>query len=149
MLALVVLGESAFASPRAAFDKLKSLQGIWTIESNGKKLSIDATYDVASKNSVVTEYFGKELSVFTIDKERLVMSHFCNIGNQPRLSLKETSNPDVLEFDMFEIGNSKSSELPHVYKVIYDFTKKDRINLELVWKNKGVDESEKYLLSRK
>ncbi len=129
------------------FNLLKALQGSWTIEAGGKPLGIEMFYDVGSNQSIVTERFGKELSVFYRNGQSLEMVHFCNAGNQPRLRLKKLSEPGVLDFEMFAITNLSTPDTPHVQKVIYKILDANRVNLEIVWwpNSKG---SEKYTLNR-
>jgi hypothetical protein len=102
-------------------------------------------YEVGSNGSIVTEQFGKELSVIYRDGENLLMTHFCNRGNQPRLRLKETSRPGVFEFEMFDITNLKSAQAAHVERVVYRIVDDKRIDLEIVWTG---DEWEKYILTK-
>jgi hypothetical protein len=131
-----------------AFATFESLNGTWTIESNGKTLPIEMTYEVGSKGSIVTEQFGKELSVFYLDGENLLMTHFCNAGNQPRLRLKEGGQPGVFEFEMFDITNLEDASTAHVERIVYKIVEGRRMTLEIVWKKGQSEESEKYTLSR-
>ncbi|MBV9479584.1 MAG: hypothetical protein JO249_02380 [Acidobacteria bacterium] len=131
-----------------AFATFKSLNGRWAIESNGKTLPIEMRYEVGSKESIVIEQFGKELSVIYLDGENLLMTHFCNAGNQPRLRLKEGGQPGVLEFEMFDITNLKDASTPHVERIVYKVIDGSRMTLELFWKKGQSEESERYTLSR-
>jgi hypothetical protein len=129
------------------FDVVKTLQGIWKIETEGKPLGIEMSYEGGSKQSIVTERFGKELSVFYRNGQSVEMVHFCNAGNQPRLRLKEASQPGGLDFKMFAITNLSTRETPHVQEVIYKLVDPNTTKLEIVWwpKTRG---SEKYTLTR-
>ena len=139
----------AAGSAQAAFDLFKSLKGTWTIQSGDKTLPFKMTYDTRSKNSIVTEYFGSELSVFYRDGETLLMTHFCNAGNQPRLRLKENSPPGYFEFEMFDITGLKDLQGgAHVQRAIYRAVNDRQMGLELVWKKGNSLESEKYVLRR-
>ena len=131
-----------------AFTIFKSLQGNWEIESNGKALPIQMTYEVGSKESIVIERFGKEFSVIYRDSENLLMTHFCNAGNQPRLRLKESRQTGVFEFETFDITNLKDSGAPHVEKIVYKVIDEKRIDLEILWKKGQSEDSETYALSR-
>jgi len=75
---------SANADTGSAFKILQDLKGRWSINAGDKVLPIEMTYDSGSKGSIVTEQFGKELAVIYKDGDRLLMTHFCNAGNQPR-----------------------------------------------------------------
>jgi hypothetical protein len=119
------------------------------VEDRGRRkpLGIEMSYDVGSKESIVTDRFGKELSVFYENNQSLEMVHFCNAGNQPRLRLKEGRKPGVLAFEMFAITNLSTPETPHVQEIIYKMLDANTIKLEIVWwpKTRG---SEKYTLNR-
>jgi len=139
---------SASVSADSAFDALKSLQGNWAIQSEGKPLTIQMSYDTGSKGSIVTERFGKELSVFYRDGENLMMLHFCNAGNQPHLRLESTSEASLLKFQTIETTNLSSPDAPHVQEMIYRFVSPDTIKLEIVWQKGESRQSEKYQLTR-
>jgi len=131
-----------------AFETFKSLNGRWAIESNGKTLPIEMRCEVGSKESIVTEQFGKELSVIYLDGKNLLITHFCNADNQPRLRLKESGQPGVLEFEMFDITNLKDASTPNVQRIVYKITDGRTMTLEIIWKKGQSEESEKYTLSR-
>ena len=131
-----------------AFATFKSLNGRWAIESNGKTLPIEMRYEVGSKEPIVAEQFGKELSVFYLDGENLLMTHFCNAGNQPRLRLKEGGQPSVFEFEMFDITNLKDASTSHVQGIVYTVIDGRRMTLDIFWKKGQSEESEKYTLSK-
>jgi len=102
----------------------------------------------ARKDSIVIEQFGKELSVIYLDGKNLLMTHFCNAGNQPRLRLKDGGQPGVLEFEMFDITNLKDASTPHVQRIVYKVIDAKKMTLEIIWKKGQSEESEKYALSR-
>ena len=92
-LLVLALSGPAIASPALAgeltpFEVFQSLKGAWMIRAGDNTLPFDMTYAVGSNGTIVTEQFGKELSVFYNDGGSFVMTHFCNRGNQPRLKLK-------------------------------------------------------------
>jgi hypothetical protein len=130
------------------FEVFKGLQGQWSIRAGDKTLPFRMTYEIGSNGSIVTEQFGKELSVFSTDKGSLVMTHFCNRGNQPRLRLKAGSAAGRYEFDMFDITNLKDASADHVHRVIYEIPDAQHVNLEIIWKKGDREESEKYVLTR-
>jgi hypothetical protein len=142
--------QTTFAATDAevSFEALKSLQGTWSIYSDGKLMATQMTYGVGSKGSIVTEQFGKELSVFYRDGRSLLMTHFCNAGSQPRLRLTESSSPGRLQFDMFDITNLAERSEAHVQRIIYKIVDNRRIELEIVWRTGESETSEKYMLVR-
>lgn len=139
---------AALSSSETAFETFKGLQGKWAIQSQGKTLPIEMTYEIGSKGSIVTEQFGKELSVIYRDGQSLLMTHFCNSGNAPRLRLKESSQPRVLEFETFDVTNLKSADAPHVEKIIYRIVDDRKIDLEIIWLEGKSEKPEKYTLTK-
>ena len=148
MLLLAQGATTTIADSDAVFDAFKSLKGRWTIQSGGKTIATVMTYDIGSKDSIVTEQFGKELSVIHRDGQDLQMTHFCNAGNQPRLRLKKCRFPGLFEFEMFDITNRRKSDEAHVQKIIYRVVDGKHMELEIVWKKRDSSESEKYALTR-
>ena len=84
--------------------------------------------------------------MFYLDGDSLLMTHFCNQGNQPRLKLISSAVAGRFEFEMFDSTNLKAFSDAHVQKIIYEILDPQRINLEIVWRKGADEESEKYLL---
>ena len=103
------------------------------------------SYAVGSNQSIVTEQFGKELSVFYLNGHNLEMIHFCNRGNQPHLRLAYGNAPTVLRFEMFDVRNLSAPDAPHVRVIVYKLVDADTLELEIVWQPTG---SEMYTLHR-
>lgn len=93
-------------TPRAAFDQLKSLAGQW----QGHLMSADGpattvTYELTANGSAVVEKLfpgtpHEMMSVYSMDGNDLVLTHYCAIGNQPRMKLVKTgANPTTMTFD--------------------------------------------------
>ena len=148
MLLLTQAASTAIADSDAAFEAFKSLKGRWAIKSGGKTITTVMTYDVGSKDSIVTEQFGKELTVIYRDGEDLQMTHFCNAGNQPRLRLKPSRFPGLFEFEMLDITNLRSPNESYVQKIVYTVVDDKHLELEIVWRKGNSEESEKYTLTR-
>ena len=152
-LLTLTLSGPAVASPASIgeltpFEVFQSLKGAWTIRAGDNTLPFDMTYAVGSNGTIVTEQFGKELSVFYRDGGSFVMTHFCNRGNQPRLKLEAGGPSGRYEFDMFDITNLKDVSDAHVQKIIYEILDPKHMNLEIIWKKGAGEESEKYVLTK-
>ncbi|HEY5037741.1 MAG TPA: hypothetical protein VIJ93_01570, partial [bacterium] len=88
------------------FDQVKALAGTWkgTTEMEGKPMDVKSTFELTSGGSVVMErlFVGtpKEMiSMYHADNGKLVMTHYCSMGNQPKMSLKKNSDKE-LDFEM-------------------------------------------------
>jgi len=109
---VVIAGEPV--EDMAAFEKLKTLAGTWDAETPGGTGTIK--YRVASAGSVVIEelFPGTDhemMTVYHMDGDELVATHYCSAGNQPRFKLDaSTSAGDTLSFGFNGGSNMKPSD---------------------------------------
>lgn len=142
------LTSTGFAKKTAPFETFKSLKGKWDISVGNKTAPFQMTYQEGSRGSIMTEQFGKELSVFSKDKNSLLMTHFCNSGHQSRLKLKRSNSSNHFEFVAFDLINKESKKAPHVQKIIYDFKSKKEFKLSIIWKTGKKERVEEYKISK-
>jgi len=109
--------EMPVVHPPASFDLLKKLVGSWegTHENlDGTSEPAAVTYRLTSAGTALVEtlFPDKPHEMFSIyhgDRDGLVMTHYCALGNQPRLRLVKGDKPNVLRFE-FADGTSMDSE---------------------------------------
>jgi hypothetical protein len=101
-------GHAAAASGpgRAAFEELKTLAGHWQpADEPDSKLQVE--FNLIAGDSVLTESWNApghaSLTVYHLDGEKLLATHYCPRGNQPRLVLKQRHSDGTLRFE-FESG---------------------------------------------
>lgn len=102
-----VAGEEAKAAKSdaaAMFDRLKALEGEWESDSPGLG-KVRAIYKVVGAGSAVEEHFsgekipgGEMITLYHLDGDRLVLTHYCAAHNQPRMVAKRI-NPAKGEVD--------------------------------------------------
>jgi hypothetical protein len=95
---------------KAAFAKLKTLAGEWKAASPGKPDGKIIYKVTANGNTVMETMFPgtdhEMVSMYFIDGDQLVMTHYCAMGNQPRLKFDmKSSKPDSLLF-VFDGGTN-------------------------------------------
>ena len=86
-----------------AFETLKSLEGTWhgTLTMNDQQIPVDVSYEVTSAGSTVMErlFLGQPEEMVTMyhrDGDRLMLTHYCAAGNQPRMELEGfTASPET------------------------------------------------------
>ena len=111
----------------AEFEKIKSLAGTWegdnVMSPDGKMKVI---YEVTSNGSAVLERLGpgtpsEMVSVYHDENGKLVMTHYCAIGNQPKLKLAASSADKITM--VFAKGNlinpKKENHLPRPFGLFY------------------------------
>jgi hypothetical protein len=121
-LAITPLAFAADAPPKnTPLDRLKSLEGTWTgtaaWNEGGQKGTGDVTvvYKVTAAGSAVQEVLfpgtpHEMVTMYHMDGSDLVLTHYCAAGNQPRMKLQETKEPNVLSFGFAGGTNMKESD---------------------------------------
>src|SRR4051812_11535892 len=96
---------------KAALDKLKTLAGDWKNTSKDEHGGGDhaggISYRVTGNGSTVmeTDFAGQShemITMYHLDGDELILTHYCALGNQPRLKLdraKSTADNLIFSFD--------------------------------------------------
>jgi hypothetical protein len=100
-----------------AFEKLKTLEGTWEGKASidNKEFAkegsdqIKVTLRVTSRgNALMHEMKGNSpddpITMFYLDQDRLLLTHFCDAGNRPRMTGKLSPDGKTLEFDFLDIS---------------------------------------------
>lgn len=117
------------------FDKLKALEGNWKGMNNGKPVEI--SYELMSGGSALVETLMPKdepsmVTVYHLDGNNLMMTHYCSAGNQPRMMADDSSGDDnELNFEFVEATNLNNDNEGHMVglKIIFD----DHDHFQQVW----------------
>ena len=117
-MVLFVVAPAAFAADKTkseeAFDRLASLKGEWKGEING----VDTTliYTLTANGSALMEECrpgkGPEMiTMFTIDGDHLIATHYCSAKNQPQMATSTISDAQKpLAFSLARVTGLKSTD---------------------------------------
>ncbi|TLM76866.1 hypothetical protein ACONUD_10005 [Microbulbifer harenosus] len=124
-LLILVFSFSATADPSNDFEKLKSLVGEWKKEGSDSK-DFYISFQSSANGSVLIEnwiYKGASHSftVYHLDGESLLATHYCPQGNQPRLKLGKSSDPNSISFEFQDATNLKSLKDSHQHSLSFEF----------------------------
>jgi hypothetical protein len=107
-----------------AFEKMKTLEGTWlAADGDGKPTTkVVSIIKVTAGGSVVHEtlFPGQSeemVSVYTVDGPDLVMTHYCVLGNQPRLKADPKSPANQLRFEFAGGSNLDPAKDKHMHSV--------------------------------
>jgi hypothetical protein len=141
----------------AAFEKLKTLAGEWqgTVGERGKGEVGTVTYRLIANGSALAEtlFAGtphEMITLYHLDREKLVLTHYCAAGNQPKLALTKKSTPELLDFDFVSGTNMKSKKDEHMHALRIRFENPNAIIAE--WdgsKNGRKTDTTRVFLTRK
>lgn len=115
--------KSESATDAAAFARLKTLAGEWEADTRMGKARL--SYEVIAGGTALVEKETAEqmpamLTVYHLDGERLVLTHYCMAGNQPRMQAK-AYNPDTgeVEFQFLDATNLGSPGGGHMHNATF------------------------------
>jgi len=119
----------------ADFARLKSLAGEWidvTGTSTGKG-KLAAVYRVTSGGSVVQETVfpgtsHEMVSMYTVDGKDILMSHYCAMGNQPRM--RAATGPGNELLFAFDGGINEPDKNMHMHNGLIRFDDDDHVHAE-------------------
>lgn len=110
-------GQSTDAS--AAFARLKTLVGHW--EANTSSGKVHLSYELVSGDTALLERESSEtmpsmVTVYYVDGGRLLLTHYCMAGNQPRMQAKVfKADTGELDFQFLDATNLASPSAGHMH----------------------------------
>jgi hypothetical protein len=142
-VALLSLTAVAFAQSdsQKSFDKLKSLGGTWEglvttvpkMDAMGDMSRVQVTLHVTSRgNALVHEMkaagqvddpskYDHPVTMFYLDNDRLLLTHYCDAGNRPRMVAKTSADGKTVEFDFVDVaGSTQNGHMDHAVFTIID-----------------------------
>ncbi len=134
--ALVFLAAAAWAQSDAqkSFEKIKSLAGTWEgkvttdppMADMGNNSSVQITMRITSRgNALVHEMKGvgsdddpkkndHPVTMFYVDGDRLMLTHYCDAGNRPRMAARASAEGKPIEFDFLDLsGGTQFGHMDH------------------------------------
>jgi hypothetical protein len=119
-----------------AFDVLKNLEGTWTGRAGGDD-GFDCTVvfhvTAGGKTIIETQFPGTDhemVSVYYLDGKDLVLTHYCAMGNQPRMRFNpKDSTWNVYSFE-FDGGTNLKRNEPHVHEGAIHFVNATRLKAD-------------------
>jgi hypothetical protein len=154
--ALLTLSQSVAAvgqqgiDSRAAFERLKGLVGTWNATLQGKPGFADVTtFKMAGGGRVLVQDDGETLSnAFHLDVDKLMVTHYCGSGNQPRMRVKEIDDRRIA-FEMFDITNLTNPQGYRTTHLDIVFVSPDRIDIAYRGTSETGETTQVFQLTRK
>src|SRR5262245_51932010 len=134
LLACALLPSPPTVTPAAeAFERLKALAGPWTGTGADGTIS-NYTYEVVAGGSALLERCEMPhdgvpvtmLTLFTLDGPRLLLTHYCMAGNQPRMQAQEMVG-DTIAFEFLDATRLDSPDEGHMHRATFHFDGPDRL----------------------
>jgi hypothetical protein len=141
-------------SPAVPWERLKTLVGTWqrTDASTAAQKAFRIRYHLISADTALVEEFGDPAkqgtqTVFHLDGSRLLATHYCAQGNQPRLRLRAGA-PDAMMFEFLDATNLRSASDSHLVRLTFRWKDADHLTREEVYATSGREEVGTLVLER-
>jgi len=134
------------------FDQLHALQGNWSgTDSQGMPVSV--TFRETSGGSALMSEIhahGPEsmVSMFHLDNDRLMMTHYCAMGNQPRMVASVSPDGKTFKFTYLDATNLASPDAGHMQDAIFTLLDADHHTEEWIFNDHGKEHKELFQLAR-
>jgi hypothetical protein len=114
--ALIGLSTLAFAQSDAqkSFDQLKSLAGSWQGTMDGTPMQISLR--VTSRGNALMHEMkmagrpDDPITMLYVDGDRLLLTHYCDAGNRPRMAATLTPHGKTVDFHFLDVANFNSKQ---------------------------------------
>jgi hypothetical protein len=153
MLAILVLSSivnlpiSQAADSQSAFEKLKSLQGVWSTDLQDVREK-EVSFEVTAKGSALIERTMGMVTVYHLDGPLLMATHYCESLNQPRFVASDFSNENIIDFNFKDITNAKTGE-GFISHIKFEFLGADSVSVTWTWSEGGTQQTFNANLNRK
>ena len=124
--ALAASPKSENAAGPAAYARLKTLVGEWEADTDMGKAHV--TYELIAGGTSLVERESADkmpamLTVYHLDGDRLLLTHYCMAGNQPRMQAR-AFNPDTgeVDFRFLDATNLATPDAGHMHNVTLRFS---------------------------
>jgi len=153
---LLLAATAAFAQTDAqkAFTAIKNLPGTWEQKApDGQVLQV--TFKVTSGGSaVMSEIMGHGaddmISVFHMDgANRLLMTHYCGAGNQPRMQASVSPDGKTITFNFVDATNLATPDAGHMQRMVLTLVDDNHHTEEWTFLDHGKEMKEVFDLHRK
>src|SRR5436190_11372841 len=117
----------------AAFARLKTLVGRWQSQGDGKNA---LTYElIAGGTALLERDFSPDrpdmVTLYHLDGNRLLLTHYCMAGNQPRMQLRAfDAATGEAKFELVDATNLPNPAAGHMHSVAFRFLSADEIVTE-------------------
>lgn len=132
--------------PSPLLDRMRALAGDWEGANpehhEGMPDKIAVNYRVTSNGSVVVETFmagtpHEMITVYYVDGDKLVLTHYCALGNQPMMTAEEPKAADAVRFVCHGGGNLPDEKVAHMHEVTHEFLGPDHLRSSWVMLSDG------------
>jgi hypothetical protein len=154
VLSSVLASTRAFAASDAqkSFEQLRGLSGSWEGKtSSGQPVEVDyrSTSMGSALMSEIKNVKEDMITMFNLDGNRLLLTHYCAAGNQPRMLATASADGKTITFDFLDATNLSSPDAAHMAHVVISILDTNHHTEEWTFADHGKEMKEVFDLWRK
>jgi hypothetical protein len=142
----------AQSGAQKTLDRFKSMVGTWEGKSPSGGTS-EVTYRLAAGGTAVMadmHMAGEDMvSMYYVDGDQLLMTHFCPSNNQPRMKAVISADLNTVSFDFLDVTNLPGPQAGHMHRAVFLFSDPGHYSEEWTWKQEGKDTKMHFEMQRK
>jgi hypothetical protein len=152
-VALVATAALAQSDAQKSFTQLKSLTGSWEGKAPDGKPLLVSFRETAGGSALMSEILGtgpeNMVSVIYMDgPEKLLMTHYCGAGNQPRMQASVSPDGKTITFTFFD-GTNIAPGAGHMQSVVLTMLDNNHHTEDWTFVDHGKEMKEFFDLHRK
>jgi hypothetical protein len=135
-----------------AWEKMKTLVGAWEGREGDQAVSV--TYTLVSNGTSLMEsltgaHDTNMVTMYAPDGDTVVATHYCAMGNQPRMRTRPGSDPNTLDFQFVDATNVRDANDHLMRRLVVTF--KDGDHFQQAWTDRasGKDQTADFVYTRK
>lgn len=119
----------------ACFDRMKKLVGDWYRKDKDGKSHLTLRYRLTGAGTALEEVMApgtayEMVTMYHLDGNDLVATHYCAAGNQPHLKASPDSTPEKISFEFVSCSNMKSPNDVHIHRAVFTFIGPDKFTAD-------------------
>ncbi len=128
-----------------AFDRIKALAGEWEGKSS-EGTAVHTIYKVVSNGSAVMNVLDpggqyEMVTMFHMDGQNIMVTHYCAVGNQPRMVSTPGANPSAIEFAFKDVTNVTKPDEGHMSGLVLTTVDPDHHRQEWIFRESPTNET--------
>ena len=150
LLLLATTAAVAQTDAKATFERLKTLDGNWEGKtSNGTPFKISFR-TISGGSALLSEISGEEnmVTMFHVDNDRVLATHYCAAGNQPRMQASMSPDGKTITFSFIDATNMATPKAGHMDHLVITIPDAEHHSEEWTFLQDGKAMKEQFTMTR-
>jgi hypothetical protein len=129
---------------------MKSLVGAWEGKTADGR-AVTASYRLTAGGTALMQESSVDhmITMFYVARDRLVLTHYCSVGNQPHMQATISPDGKTFDFKFVDGTNIPALEAGHMHRAVFKLVDADHYTEDWTWMNDGQSLSEHFEMHRK